>query len=156
MNALWDWLLGKKNPHARSTKTVKSGYTHAQPSFADLLNIADFDDEHQVFLFGDGKSLGSGFELGDIPAEAAAPTHLQAVFDKIRDTFASVVPLHAVDPWVMQMYVQDEYCLEPVMEHISHSIDEKTLKSPMTQDYLKRLRDLFQKIEVVLKNWTGC
>lgn len=146
MNALWDWLLVKKNPHACTIKSVKSGYSHAQPSFADRLNIADFDDEHQVFLFGDGKSLGSGFELGDIPAEAAAPTHLQAVFDKIRDTFASVVPLHAVDPWVMQMYVQDEYDLEPVIEHISHSIDEKTLHSPMTQDYLSRLRDLFQKM----------
>lgn len=146
MNALWDWLLGKKNPHACSKKTVKQGFSNTQPSFADRLNIADFDDNHQVFLLGDGKSLGSGFELGDIPAEAAAPSHLQAVFDKIRDTFASVVPLHAVDPWVMQMYVQDEYCLEPVMEHISHSIDEKTLHSPMTQDYLSRLRDLFEKI----------
>ncbi len=142
MNALLrvsDWLLGKGN-------SVKQGYANSQPSFIDLLNIADFNDEHQVFLFADGKSLGSGFELGDIPAEAAAPTHLQAVFDKIRDTFASVVPLHAVDPWVMQMYVQDEYDLEPVMEHISQYIEDKILNSPMTQDYLHRLRDLFQKM----------
>lgn len=90
--------------------------------------------------------MGSGFELGDIPAEAAAPEYLQAVFDKIRETFASVVPLHPIDPWVMQMFVQDEYCLEFVLDHIKKQVPENLLNSSLTKDYLNRLGDLYKKM----------
>lgn len=141
-----DWLLGETNPQAVKEKEVKKSYTNPLPSFADKLAVVDFNEQEQVFLFADGKSLGSGFELGDIPAEAAAPEYLQAVFDKIRETFASVVPLHPIDPWVMQMFVQDEYCLEFVLDHIKKQIPENLLNSSLTKDYLNRLGDLYKKM----------
>ncbi|WP_133130238.1 conjugative transfer ATPase [Legionella yabuuchiae] len=146
MKNMINWLLGAHNPQGAQKKTVKKRFANPLPSFADKLAIADFDDEHQVFLLADGKSLGSGFELSDIPAEAAAPEYLQAVFGKVRDTFASVVPLHQVDPWIMQMFVQDDYNLEPVIDHIKNHVDEKLINSRMTQDYLQRLQDLFKKM----------
>lgn len=141
-----DWLVGKTNPQAVKEKEVKKSYANPLPSFADKLAIVDFNEQEQVFLFADGKSLGSGFELGDIPAEAAAPEYLQAVFDKIRETFASVVPLHSIDPWVMQMFVQDEYCLEFVLDHIKKQVPENLLNSSLTKDYLNRLGDLYKKM----------
>ncbi len=146
MKHIFNWLLGDHNPHAEQEKTVKKRYSTPLPSFADKLAIADFDDEHNIFLFADGKSLGSGFELRDIPAEAAAPEYLQAVFNKVSDTFASVVPLHQTDPWVMQMFVQDDYSLEPVIDHIKSHIDDNLIDRPITQDYLYRLQDLFKKM----------
>ncbi|VEB35439.1 Type IV secretory protein VirB4 component [Legionella sainthelensi] len=146
MKLLANWLLGERNLQAIKEKDIKNGYANPQPSFPDRLAIVDFNEQEQVFLFADGKSLGSGFELGDIPAEAAAPEYLQAVFNKIRDTFASVVPLHAVDPWVLQMFVQDEYCLDPVMDHIKAYIPAALKDSSLTQDYLKRLQDLYTKM----------
>lgn len=146
MKLLSDWLLGAKNPQAIKENDIKKRYTNLLPSFADRLAIVDFNEQEQVFLFADGKSLGSGFELGDIPAEAAAPEYLQAVFNKIRDTFASVVPLHAVDPWVMQIFVQDEYCLDPVLDHIKTQIPASLQSSSLTQDYLNRLNDLYTKM----------
>ncbi|STX28432.1 Type IV secretory protein VirB4 component [Legionella beliardensis] len=146
MKRLANWLLGETNPQAIKEQEIKKSYTNPLPSFADRLAIVDFNEQEQVFLFADGKSLGSGFELGDIPAEAASPDYLQAVFNKIRDTFASVVPLYAVDPWVMQIFVQDEYCLAPVIEHIKAQISEPLKKSSLTQDYLQRLQDLYTKM----------
>ncbi|AMQ28933.1 TPA: conjugative transfer ATPase [Legionella pneumophila] len=146
MKRLSNWLLGEMNPQAIKEQAVKKRYANPLPSFADRLTIVDFNEQEQVFLFADGKSLGSGFELGDIQAEAASSEYLQAVFHKIRDTFASVVPLHAVDPWVMQMFVQDEYCLDPVITHIKTQIPQQFRDSPLTQDYLKRLHDLYNKM----------
>lgn len=146
MKNMINWLLGEHNPQAEQVKSVKKRFANPLPSFADKLAIADFDDEHNLFLLADGKSLGSGFELGDIPAEAAAPEYLQAVFNKVRDTFASVVPLHQADPWIMQMFVQDDYSLEPVIGHIKSHVDENLINSPMTEDYLQRLQDLFKKM----------
>lgn len=146
MKNIFNWLLGDHNLQAVPEKTVKKRFANPLPSFADKLAIADFDEALKIFLLADGKSLGSGFELGDIPAEAAAPEYLQAVFEKVRDTFASVVPLHQTDPWVMQMFVQDEYNLKPVIKHIKHHVDENMIDRPITQDYLQRLQDLFIKM----------
>lgn len=146
MKNIINWLLGESYQQAEQEKTVRKRFANPLPSFADKLAIADFDDEHNFFLFADGKSLGSGFELGDIPAEAAAPEYLNAVFSKVRDTFTSVVPLHLTDPWVMQMFVQDDYSLEPVIEHIKSHIDDKLLNTQITTDYLERLQDLFNKM----------
>ncbi len=146
MKRLSNWLLGEMNPQAIKELTIKKQYANPLPSFADRLAIVDFNEQEQVFLFADGKSLGSGFELGDIQAEAASPEYLHAVFNKIRDTFATVVPLHAIDPWVMQMFVQDEYCLDPVIDHIKAQIPQQFIESSLTQDYLQRLQDLYNKM----------
>lgn len=141
-----EWLLGDSNAQAVKEKEIQKGYANPLPSFADQFAIVDFNEQEQVFLFADGKSLGSGFELGDIPAEAAAQEYLQAVFKKIRDTFASVVPLYPVDPWVMQMFVQDEYCLDSVLEHVRNQVPFNLRDRSLTQDYLQRLQDLYRKM----------
>ncbi|HAU1838700.1 TPA: conjugative transfer ATPase [Legionella pneumophila] len=146
MNSLINWLLGESNPQAMTEQDIKKRYANPLPSLADRLAIVDFDEQEQVFLFADCKSIGSGFELGDIPAEAASPEYLESVFHKIRDTFAAVVPLHSTAPWVMQMYVQDEYCLTPVIEHKKNYISPSLINTPLTQDYLQRLNDLYNKM----------
>lgn len=141
-----EWLLGESNTQAVKEKEIQKGYADPLPSFAAQFAVVDFNEQGQVFLFADGKSFGSGFELGDIPAEAAAPEYLQAVFKKIRDTFASVVPLYPVDPWVMQMFVQDEYCLDSVLTHVRNQVPSNLRDKSLTQDYLQRLQDLYRKM----------
>mgnify|MGYP004417256741 CR=1 FL=1 len=141
-----DWLLGSKSNSAITEKVIKSGYSNPQPSLPDQLAIVDFCDKQNLFLLNDGISIGSGFELASIPAEAASPDYLEAVFNKISDTFASVVPLHKEDPWVMQMYVNDDYRLKPVLNHIMQHISPAIAEMSFTQDYLARLDDLFTKM----------
>ncbi|HCJ4235334.1 TPA: TraC family protein, partial [Legionella pneumophila] len=97
-----DWLLGQPNKPVLTQQNIKKRFENHNPSFANQLSMVDFNDELNLFLLNDGVSIGSGFELASIPAEAASTEHLHAVFNKIRDTFATVVPLHKEDPWVMQ------------------------------------------------------
>lgn len=146
LNEACDWLIGANNKEAITEKVVKTRYSKAHPSLPDQLSVVDFCDKQNLFLLQDGLSIGSGYELGSIPAEATSPEHLEAVFHKIRDTFASVVPLHKQDPWVMQMYVNDDYHLKPVLTHITQHLAPNIAKMPFTQDYLARLDDLFTKL----------
>jgi conjugative transfer ATPase len=146
LNVASDWLLCSKSNSAITEKEIKSGYNNPHPSLPDRLAFVDFCDQHNLFLLNDGISIGSGFELASIPAEAASSEHLEAVFNKIRDTFAAVVPLHQDDPWVMQMYVNDDYSLKPVLNHITQSLDPVIAQMPFTKDYLLRLDDLFTKM----------
>ena len=146
LSKLSEWLLGAKNPGAIREKRIKAGYANHNPSLPDHLSIVDFCDEHHVFILADGVSIGSGFELASIPAEAASPEHLEAVFNKVRDTFATVVPLHKDNQWIMQMYVNDDYSLKPVLHHIQQNIEPRIAETQFTQDYLGRLDDLFTKM----------
>lgn len=145
-NQLSDWLLGNHNKTALTKENIKKRFKNPKPSFVNQLSMVDFNDELNLFLLNDGISIGSGFELASIPAEAASAEHLQAVFSKIRDTFANVVPLHKEDPWIMQMFVNDEYNLKPVLNHIQQSIKPEIAESLFTRDYLSRLDDLFSKM----------
>lgn len=145
-NQISDWLVSEKSNNAITEKAIQKRFGNQQPSFSDQLAVVDFCDERNIFLLNDGISIGSGFELASIPAEAASLAHLESVFNKIRDTFAAVVPLHKEDPWVMQMYVNDDYSLKPVLRHIEKSIQPAIANTPFTQDYLSRLDGLFTKM----------
>lgn len=146
VNQISNWLVGEQSNNALTEKAVQKRFENQHPSFSDQLAVVDFCDKRNIFLLHDGISIGSGFELASIPAEAASPSHLESVFNKIRDTFAAVVPLHKEDPWVMQMYVNDDYSLKPVLRHIEKSIQPTIANTPFTQDYLSRLDDLFTKM----------
>lgn len=146
LNQLSDWLLGKSNNEPIKTTAIKTRFTNPCPSLPNHLAFVDFCDELNCFLLNDGLSIGSGFELASIPTEAASPDYLEAVFKKTRDTFASVVPLHPKDPWIMQMYVNDDYQLKPVLRHLKKSLDPQIAATPFTKDYLLRLEDLFNKM----------
>ena len=141
-----DWLLGESAPAPIKKRDVAKGYHSTAPSLPDHLACMDYCDDKNLFLLNDGISVGSGFELGSIAAEAASPEHLNHVCEKIRDTFARVVPMHQQDPWVMQMYVQDEYSLMPVLKHMEQAIEPQHLQTAFTQDHLMRLGDLFTKM----------
>lgn len=143
---LGNWLMGETNPKAVSEKAVKARYQDMTLSLPDHLAIVDFCDKTNVFLLNDGLSVGSGFELASIPTEAASPEYLSALFQKIKETFTSVVPLEKEDPWIMQIYVNDDYSLKPVLHHIKRTIEPAIAETSFTQDYLKRLNDLFYKM----------
>ncbi len=83
LNQIGNWLSGEQNNNAISEKSIKNRFAEPQPSFSDQLAIVDFCDEQNLFLLNDGISIGSGFELASIPAEATSPEHLESVFNKI-------------------------------------------------------------------------
>ncbi|WP_419420698.1 conjugative transfer ATPase [Legionella sp. D16C41] len=146
LQSLNNWLIGEYSSSPVTEKAVKARYQNKLPSLPDQWAIVDFCDKENLFLLQDGVSIGSGFELASIPAEASSTDHLEAVFQKVKETFATVVPLYKEDPWVMQMYVNDDYCLKPVLKHIKQHVNSGLIDDSFTQDYCNRLADLMTKM----------
>lgn len=146
LKTMADWLVGEGTMAPIKKRQIAAGYQMPCPSLPDHLACIDFCEEKNMFLLNDLVSVGSGFELSAIAAEAASPEHLQQIFEKVRDIFAHVVPMHQQDPWVMQLYVQDEYSLLHAFKHMKQAIESKHLETAFTKDYLSRLGDLFSKM----------
>lgn len=141
-----NWIVGDMEKKALTKRAVERRYQSHQPELSKHLAFVDFCDEKNLFLLNDGVSVGSGFELGDISAEAASPEYIQAVFERVKETFSYVVPMYKDNPWVMQMFVADEFSLKPAFQHMKHAVDENIKDMPFTKDYFARLNDLFEKM----------
>lgn len=146
MRKAMDWLLGAANPHAVKIKEIEQRYINRKPSITSHWSCIDYCDEHQLFLLADGVSVGSGFELGDISSEAASERYINILFERVMETFSFVVPLHKENPWVMQLFVQDEFSLRPVLNTLAKAVNPECRDSVFTQDYLNRMDDLMTKM----------
>nr|WP_242604612.1 conjugative transfer ATPase [Legionella fairfieldensis] len=140
------WLLGAQDSQAVKASVIKQRYQNPMPSLAAQWACVDFCDEKNLFLLADGISVGSGFELGDIAAEAASPEYIETLFERVKETFSYVLPLYQENPWVMQLFVQDEFSLRPVLKTIREAVSPECKGDPFTEDYLKRLEDLMAKM----------
>lgn len=141
-----DWIIGSQKTDSVTKQDVKKRHQSRLPSLAPHWACVDFCDEKNLFLLADGVSVGSGFELGDIAAEAASEQYIQTVFERVKETFSYVVPLHKDNPWVMQLFVQDEFSLRPVLKSIVNAVAPVCKDSEFTADYLNRLDDLMTKM----------
>jgi len=87
-------------------------------SFTNYLPWLEFDPEHQVVLLADGRSVGVAFELRPLSTEARPEAWLLALRDKLQTVLSSAIPEHD-DPWILQLYVQDETRLDRLTEDIT-------------------------------------
>ena len=87
------------------------------PSFTNQLPWLEFDHGHQVVLLADGRSVGVAFELRPVSTEARSEAWLHTLRDKIQAVLSSAVPEHD-DPWILQLYVQDETRLDRLADEM--------------------------------------
>lgn len=125
---------------------VKKAYKPVGPSIADRFAVVDFSDRHQVFLLEDGLSLGSGFEIGDLAADGVDEASLEAVYQRIMDVFSYVLPLDEKDPWILQIFVNDEFSLESTFDFYKSKINKDLLATAYTKSYLEELNNHYKKI----------
>lgn len=140
-----EYVFGRKKNICTKKDMVRRFISKA-PSFPDQFSIIDFNDEENLFLLDDGVSVGSGLEISDLQTEAMPDESLEAVYKKITDTFSNVVPCHRISPWVMQIFINDEYVAEPFKRHIRKDLSSELISSPFTQQYLKHMDRLFDKM----------
>lgn len=145
LTKLLDYFAQSPTPVGLKEKDVAKTYKQSRPSIADKLSVVDFSDKHHVFLLEDGVSLGSGFEIGDIAADGVNEKTLQSVFSRVMDVFSYVLPLDELNPWVLQVYVNDEFSLESTFDFYKQKIDKCLLDTPYTKTYLEQLYRLYQK-----------
>ena len=127
-------------------KDMVRRFISKSPSFPDQFSIMDFNEKEDLFLLDDGISVGSGLEISDLQTEAMPDESLEAVYKKITDTFSNVVPCHRVSPWVMQIFINDEYVTEPFKRHIRKNLSSELISSPFTKQYLKHMDRLFDNM----------
>ncbi|MCD6056248.1 MAG: conjugative transfer ATPase [Gammaproteobacteria bacterium] len=130
-----------KTSHASASRRPTVSLSHIKkqyvrnPSFADLLPIAEWDDETQTALLEDGKSLGALLELRDVATEARPEPQIKQLHDKVMRVLSRVVPLESENPWVIQFFVQDDATLLPLYEKLCDAASPQQ-EDKFTQAYL--------------------
>lgn len=89
------------------------------PSFTDLLPWTDYDAEQKSFLLEDGLSVGAFFELEAIGTEAHSLAALAELRDLVQGAMTESIPELERSPWILQVYLQDEPTLEPLIKRLS-------------------------------------
>lgn len=119
------------------------------PSFTDMLPWSDYDPSDQSFILEDGISRGAMFELTPTSTEGRSPAFLTGQRDALRNAVNSSFPEYDEGEWVLQIFVQDDPCLDSVADEIEQYIHPSIRSTAFTQDYLKRMRDHMKKVSVV-------
>lgn len=125
----------------------KSEISHAytkENSITDYLPWRDYNDEHQIFLLEDNRSLGVCFELTPIPCEARPVEMMQAISKSIGEALKNSIPLEKNHPWILQVFALRESDLSSSMEAIENYFSEDRKQSPLTQAHLKTLKTHFE------------
>ncbi|CBL47096.1 conserved hypothetical protein [gamma proteobacterium HdN1] len=104
-------LSGQRPWRGRAPLTEKDyaklwdGPKHAIP---DYLPWVDFDDEKKVFLLNDGVSVGAVFELRQVNVEGKSSEFIGKVQQALKRALAGVPEVYEGNPWIVQIYLQDE------------------------------------------------
>ena len=134
-------------------------------SFTDLLPWVEYSETTRCFLLDDGISVGALFRLEPVGCEARSPTFMAALRDSLQVALNDAVPEEEPDPWVVQIYVQDEPRLTPFAEVLKAYPEKRLQGSAFTQhqqavmaDHLKRISGpggLFVDEAVTGSAWRG-
>lgn len=105
-------------------------------SLTDMLPWTEYLPESRCFLLDDYKSVGAAYELTPKACEGRPDKFLKKLQDDIQNLFSSV-PERDQNPWVMQIYVQDDDSLLSTYDQLEQSIPEAIRKTEFTQQWLR-------------------
>ena len=98
------------------------------PSFAEFLPVRTWDPQTRLFLLSDWPSAAAILELDPVDAEARSHRQLEKMLDQMVSAF-TVIPQRTRDPWIVQLYLQDEPLLDA-----SRRLDEYTAEIGSVED----------------------
>jgi conjugative transfer ATPase len=114
---------------------VKRAYERP-PAFTDFLPWMEYLPEHQCFLLEDGQSVGALWELTPISVEARTPAFVNNVQEAVQGVLCDVVPEYDRDPWILQLYLQDEPSLTEFRDQHAAYVQPCTQSSAYTTHFL--------------------
>ncbi|MDH2436668.1 conjugative transfer ATPase [Pokkaliibacter sp. MBI-7] len=134
-------------------------------SFVDLLPWVDYNHKHQVFELEDGSSVGVVFELKPVITEGRDDAFIENVRFQVQQVLQSSFDEYDTEPWVVQLYCQDETSFSSYLEHLDAYIDPMIADTEFTQAYLKQMEGhlrgiskpggLFEDTAVTRNPWRG-
>ena len=105
-------------------------------SLTDMLPWTEYLSDSQCFLLDDYKSVGAVYELTPTACEGRPDEFLQKLQKDIQNMFSSV-PERDQNPWVMQIYAQDDDSLLSTYDQLEQAIPEAIRKTEFTQEWLR-------------------
>ncbi len=135
------------------------------PSFVELVPWVEFLSDEQSMLLEDGKSLAAFFELMPVGTEGRSDAWLTQVRDSLENAIQDSFDELDEDPWVLQLYVQDETGWNDYLHSLHAYINPRAQGTPFTRTYLSLFEHhlaaiskpggLFQDTVVTQLPWRG-
>jgi hypothetical protein len=100
---------------------VKRAYAY-YPSITEHLAVRDYDADSGLFLLQDNRSLGMGFKLKPIATESSPEKVLNVLCKKINTVIKTAIPQEKVNPWVMQVYVEDNPDINTLLQGLRSTL----------------------------------
>ena len=102
-----DKMLGLDGSKSGALAETKSG-----PSFTDYLPWMEYTPSTKTFLLEDGKSVGAVWEIDPIGTEGRSDAFKETLRDQTINLIADTIPELEHNPWVLQVFVNDEFYLQ--------------------------------------------
>ena len=111
------------------------------PSFAERLGFEEWSESEKCFLLQDGRSVARVFEVRDVATDSRPQEMINEFHEKITQALSQIIPLEKENPWVLQIFVQEEATLDPLMQRLKNYVPESQKDDSLTQDYLAMMQD---------------
>ena len=165
-NAVWDGA-------GRGPLTQREFLAPAATNPADIVSAPAFTDflgpradiQGKYILMRDLRSVGLLFEVIPAGIEGRPAEYIENLFAKAKEAFTHAVPDSPGTNWHLQITLEDERDLEPMISKVLDYIPPEIRKSEFSQDWISRLDEhfrqagqpqgLFQDREVTGGIWRG-
>ena len=101
-----------------SLTRMLGGAHKGPPTFTDYLPWMEYDPIARTFLLEDGRSVGAVWEIATVGTEGRSDAFKSALRDQTINLIAETIPELDHDPWVLQVYVNDEFDLTETVRDI--------------------------------------
>lgn len=115
-------------------------------SFTDYLPWVDYDPAHGTFLLSDGQSVGAVWEIEPVGTEGRTDRFKQELHRTAVDIISHTIPERAANPWVLQVYVNDEYQFGDFLDAMDAYRQSSCRDSVLARDLHAHLTRHFRRI----------
>lgn len=146
----WDRYTAKLRAHGVEIPRIWTGSTaqpatvqdekalyQVSPSFVELLPWVEYLPNEQCMLLEDGESLAAFFELMPIGTEGRSDEWLIQLRNSLEDAIQDSFDEHDENPWVLQLYVQDESRWDDYLKSLHAYVHPRARDTLFTRTYLR-------------------
>lgn len=126
----------RSNP---ATRADEQRLYAAPPSFIDLLPWVEYLPDSQCVLLEDGQSVAAFFELSTVGTEGREAEWLREVRDALENTLQDSFDELDQQPWVIQLYAQDENDWDAYLSGLRDYIQPRAQGSAFSEFYLRSM-----------------
>ena len=135
------------------------------PSFVDLLPWVEYLPDSRTLLLDDGESVAAFFEISPVGTEGREVAWLEKARDALEDALQDSFEELEQNPWVLQLYVQDETEWDAYLKALREYVRPRAQGTAFTEKYLELMAHhlkniakpsgLFQDTAVTRLPWRG-